>query len=214
MKPGTTGKEDVAEGLAAPAEGAGTAWVEDELAVLDHHLLLSRTLLFAEEAEGVTKLEKRFFGCTLELFGKLEELSDADALNNADVNLAGEQLGALVLEQLFELVHEDNEIERIEACFDEVVGFQAGEVVTRLHGVEGGAGHGDAGVGAGVLLARELGEDGKLPIEPHLLGLVAHDLAGAGSGDGAWGDEGDQRDFDIEIVADRGGNFARLRNVC
>ena len=42
------------------------------------------------------------------MLGELEELSDADALNDSDVDLPGEQLCSLILQELLELVHEDD----------------------------------------------------------------------------------------------------------
>ena len=62
----------------------------------------------------------------------------------------------------------------------------------------------------GVLLPRKLGENGKLTFQPHLLGLVAHDLARTGSRYRTRRDEGNQRHFHVEIIPDRGGNLSRI----
>ena len=43
----------------------------------------------------------------------MTQLGQTHALNDADIDLAGQHLGALVLQQLLELVHEHDQIERI-----------------------------------------------------------------------------------------------------
>ncbi len=46
------------------------------------------------------------------------------------------------------------------------------------------------------------------PCQPHLLGLMAHDLAGTRSRDRTRRDERNHRDFHVEIVPNRGGNLS------
>ena len=81
-------------------------------------------------------MTQRLFGSTLQLFGQLKQLGYADALNDADIHLPRQHLGAFILQKLLELVHEHDEIQGIQPGFDEVVGFRAGQVVPGLQFVE------------------------------------------------------------------------------
>ena len=82
-------------------------------------------------------MHQRFFGSTLQLFGQLKQLGYADPLNDADIDLPRQHLGAFILQKLLELMHEHDEIQRIQPGFDEVVRFHAGQVVPGLQFVEG-----------------------------------------------------------------------------
>ena len=76
-----------------------------------------------------------------------------------DVDLPGQDLGAFILQKLFKLVHEDDEVERIETGFDQVVGLHAGEVVACLQDVKGRVRLGGGLGNARILFARELGTE-------------------------------------------------------
>ena len=65
----------------------------------------------------------------------------------------------------------------------------------------------DAGV-PGVLLPRKVGKNGELTSQPHLLGLMAHNLPRTRSRDRTRRDEGNHRHFHVEIIPDRGGNLS------
>ena len=117
--------------------GAGAGGSKSSLGVFAHHLHLECVLLFAEGGEEGAQVLERLFGCAVELTGQTEQFRDADTLHQSNVDLAREQFGALVLEQLLQLVHEADEIERIEAGFHQVVGFVPGQVVTSLQLREG-----------------------------------------------------------------------------
>src|SRR6185437_8547813 len=141
----------------------------------------------------MTQLDKRLFGCALQLLGQGEQLGYTDTLNDADIHLPGQHLSAMIFQQLLEFMHEHNEIQRIQPRFDEVVRFTACEVVSSLQFSERpfhlGTGRGTASI----LLSRKVGENGKFTGVPHLFRLVAHDLAGTGPRYGTWRDERNYR---------------------
>ncbi len=103
-----------------------------------HHLLLSGALLFTESGEGVTQMFERLFGSALQHFGQSKQLGYADPLNDTDIHLPGQHLGAFIFQQFLELMHEHNKVQGIEAGFDEVVRFLTGQVVPGFQFGEGG----------------------------------------------------------------------------
>ncbi len=112
-----------------------------------------------------------FFRSTLQLFGQLKQLGYADTLNDTDIYLPRQHLGAFVLQKLLELMHEHDKIQGIKPGFDEVVRFHACQVVPGFQYVERRLDVRTARASPGVLLPRKFGENGKLAIQPHLLGL-------------------------------------------
>src|ERR1700722_16145886 len=97
--------------------------LEDKLTVVSHHLLLGGALLFAEGRKGMTQMNDCLFGSVLQHLGESKELGYADTLNDTDIYLPRQHLGALVFQELLELMHEHNKIQGIQAGFDEVVRF-------------------------------------------------------------------------------------------
>ena len=154
---------------------------------------------------------QRFFGSTLQLFGQSKQFGYADALNDADIHLPRQHIGAFILQKLLDLVHEHDKIQGIQPGFDEVVRFRAGQVVPGFQYVERRLVFRTGCRGSGVFFPRKLRENGKLTLQPHLLGFVAHDLARTGSRYRTRRDEGNQRHFHVEIIPDRGGNLQRIR---
>ncbi len=98
---------------------AGTSGAKDQLAVVAHHLFFRGALLLTERGERVTQLNQSFFRRALQLLRQTEEIGYADPLNHADIHLSRQHLGALVLQQFLQLMHEDHEVQRIQAGFDE-----------------------------------------------------------------------------------------------
>ena len=106
------------------------------LLIVAHHLLFCCALLFTERRQGMTQHVQRFFRSTLQLFGQLKQLGYADTLNDADIDLPRQHLGAFILQKLLELVHEHDKIQGVQPGFDEVVGFPARQVVPGFQFVE------------------------------------------------------------------------------
>ncbi len=77
-----------------------------------------------------------FFGSTLQLFGQSKQLGYADTLNETDIYLPRQHIGAFILQKLLDLVHEHDKIQGIQPGFDEVVRFRAGQVVPGFQYVE------------------------------------------------------------------------------
>ena len=103
-------------------------------------------------------------------------------------------------------MHEYNKIQGIQTGFDEVVRFQTCQVVPGFQFGERGM---YVGMGLpGVLLPRKVGENGELTLQPHLLGLMAHDLPRTRSRDRTRRNEGNHRHFHVEIIPDRSGNLS------
>src|SRR5579859_3769713 len=193
-------------------QGRGRWRCEDELSVVAHHLLFRRALLLSESSQSMTKLNECFFGSALQLFGQAKQFGYADALNDADIDLPGQHVGAAILQKLLELMHEDDKVKGIESCLDQVVRLIPGQVVPSFQYVERRLDLGNALGGRGVLRPRKLGQNVELIVQPHLLGLVAHDLTRTGSGYRTRRDEGNQRHFHVEIIPDRCGDLTRVRN--
>ena len=84
----------------------------------------------------MTQQNQCFFGSALQLFGQLKQLGYAHPLNDADIYLPRQHLGAFILQKLLELMHEHDKIQGIQPGFDEVVGFHACQVVPGFQFVE------------------------------------------------------------------------------
>ena len=108
-------------------------------------------------------------------------------------------------------MHEHNQIQGIEPGLDEVVRFRSGQVVAGFQYVERRLAFRAGRGGGSVFFPRKLRENGKLTFQPHVLGLMAHDLAGTGSRYRPRRDEGNQRHFHVEVIPNRGGNLQRIR---
>jgi len=147
---------------------------EDELPVVAHHLFLSGALRFTESRKGTAQMNQCLFGSALQLFGESKQLGYTDALNDTNIHLPRQHFGAFIFQEFLEFMREYNEIQRIQSGFDEVVRFPTCQVVPGFQFGERGM---YVGIGIpGVLLPRKLGENGEQTLQPHLLGLMAHDL--------------------------------------
>ena len=109
---------------------------ERELRVIAHHLLLSRMLLIAERRQRMPQQLNRLFRSTLQLFRKLEQFSHAHPLDDPNIDLPRQQLRSLILQQFLELVHEHDQVQRIQSRFHQVVRFIARQVIARLQHIE------------------------------------------------------------------------------
>src|SRR5258708_17127875 len=74
-------------------------------------------------------------------------------------------------------MHENDKIQGIKPGFDEVVRFRACQVIPGFQYVETRLDARIARGSSGVLLPRKIGENGKLTLQPHFFGLMAHDFA-------------------------------------
>ena len=123
-------------GISGQHRTPGARRREDELPVVAHHQLFRRALLFTESRQGMPQQNQCFFGSTLQLFGQPKQIGYADTLNQTDIHLPRQHVGAFILQKLLDLVHEHNKIQGIEPGFDEVVRFRAGQVVPGFQYVE------------------------------------------------------------------------------
>ena len=107
---------------------------------------LSGALLFAESRKGMTQMNQCLFRSALQLFGESKQLGDTDTLNDADIDLPRQHLGAFIFQEFLEFMHEHNEIQGIQAGFDEVVRFLTCQVVPGFQFGESGM---HVGIGRG-----------------------------------------------------------------
>ena len=78
-------------------------------------LFLCLALFLTELRQRMPQQGQGLFRSMLQLFGELKQFGDADTLNDADIHLSGQQIRAFILQKFLDLVHENDEIQGIQA---------------------------------------------------------------------------------------------------
>src|SRR5580658_733486 len=183
--------------------------LEDELPVVAHHPLFRRALFFTESRQRMSQRSQGFFGSPLQLFGQPKQFRNTHPLNQTNIHLPRQHIGAFIFQKFLDLVHEHNKIQGIQPGFDQVVRFRARQAITgfqyverRLPGARGWS---------IVFFPRKFREHRKLTLQPHVLGFMAHDLSRTGSRDRPGRDKRNQRHFHVEVIPHSGCNLQRIR---